>query len=258
MFFILGICLLLSCCNQDSQTLCGTFIYGSVCKDGIVFVADSRANFLDNGESQFYFDGVKKIFVVNEFVIAFSGNIRVNNHFPEHFLSELETYKSNSPIELIQDFARILKKELGKMKFKEEIVKFNIYAGGYDKTRGMPLICGLKDGNIHYNNRGSVTNHNVVRDGTKLSKLSFKKAIKLMKKDIEKYTNKMKLDWEIGGDKTVVTISKGSNPICEESCDNLVWENWSELKEYLKNNIDTVNLTNCSSNDKALQILNKH
>jgi len=243
---------------QDDQTLSGTFIYGSVCKDGIVFISDSRANFKDKGKSQFYFDHVKKLFVVNEFVIAFSGGVRINNQFPHTFLSELENYNSDSPIVLIKNFTIILKKALGENKYNEVIENLGIFAGGYDKKRRTPLVCGLQNGKIYYNNRGTITNHNFSRLNTTLKKLNFKRSIKLMKKDIDNYTSDHKLNWEIGGPKTVITITKDSYPLCRENCDNLVWNNWTEAKQYIRTNIENISLTGCESKYCAMQILNKH
>ena len=89
-------------------------------------------------------------------------------------------------------------------------------------------------------------------------KLNFTNTIELMKNHIDKFTSDYNLELEIGGPKTVINIGLNEKPTCIENCENLVWSNWNDMKEYLKNNIEEVKLVNCRSNEEAIEILNRY
>ncbi|CAM4419756.1 hypothetical protein [Zobellia nedashkovskayae] len=48
--------------RQSKQCISGTFIYAAICAEGIVFVADSRANFRDKKRKIIFIDNIQKSF----------------------------------------------------------------------------------------------------------------------------------------------------------------------------------------------------
>lgn len=244
--------------NLDLQSINGTFIYGAVCNDGVIFVSDSRANFNDGGESKFFIDDVKKLFIVSDFIIGFTGEIRIGDKFPESYLKKIDSMNINSPIDLIIKYNKVLRRELGDKAYESQIKDFNILAGGFDKKRKMPLICGLQEGKIHFNNRGTITNHKFSRSHLDFSKKSFSKSKDLMRRDISKFVRKNNLFFEIGGNITVITSQKDKKPKCIQHCNQLTWGSWKEMKTYMMGNLNKLNLTNAKTHEEALMVLRKY
>lgn len=238
LIFLLSSCFLNS---QDAfnQSVKGTFIYSAICNEGIVFVADTRAVFSDNGKRIFYFDKLQKLFVSGKYIIANSGKKGKSRQFLESHIKKMDSVIVSSPVDWMLKFGLILQNEYTQEEYNFIINGLSIKIGGFDE-HGVPYLCGTEKSKLDYQHDGILTNHTIIKNPEFFSKLNFKKSIRIIKKDIRDYVKSKNAQYDIGGPFMAITISRDGKIKFHEKPDVIAWDSFSDMKGYLLNNLDII------------------
>ncbi|MEI2693881.1 MAG: hypothetical protein V9E90_02300 [Saprospiraceae bacterium] len=205
------------------------------------------------GIKYFIVDSIEKIFTYRKFLIAFSGEIRIDNKFPETYLSGLDSNLVNSPLKLIIEYFKELRRNLDSVSYAKTKNKLIMIVSGYNYDQ-IPRICRYHSGVID-TSLNLATNHNFEKKVNLFSSKNFKQAQKIILEDIRNFVEENNLKYEIGGPNTIFLLTKNHYPKRINNTPFLHWKNWSEMKNYMKKNLNKLNPIKPYNRDDILKIL---
>lgn len=211
---------------EAGQSLHGTFIYLAICKDGIVVASDSKMTLKnDRQEPIYYIDSVRKAYAVNNYVIAFSNTLNLDDNFIWKYCSNLDLVNAKTPIDVLLKYKNILKAQ-EKDYYTTVVSKESIiFCAGYDWINKKPMIAVMFHDSIISKQASYFTNRNNYTINQKIfDSLSFESTINLITSEITLYKENKDPNYEIGGPMIFYTIYKDKTPKCEQNCDLYQWE----------------------------------
>ncbi|NNF22474.1 MAG: hypothetical protein HKN67_11060 [Saprospiraceae bacterium] len=129
----------------------GSFIIAGICKDGILIASDKRFVIYDTTSVKpkplAYFDGIQKIWIVDDYVLAMTGTGATQNYFITHIIEDF-TVNKNSSINFKNYIPQLLSFVRQNypdefIAFQRNIIRNKFFIAGYDQD--IPKICAFSN-----------------------------------------------------------------------------------------------------------------
>ncbi|CAM4419793.1 hypothetical protein [Zobellia nedashkovskayae] len=160
-----------------------------------------------------------------------------SGNFVESHLDKMDNVSFTSPEDWLLKFALVLQELYPAENYDKLIRNMTTVAVGYNAA-GTPYLSVIKDGKVHSCNSGMLCNQNHIRGDDFFKQLNFKEAVAVLKEDIDKFVTDNHKFTDIGKNFTVATITEGGNPRYLENPNELCWNSFTEMKNFMSSNKD--------------------
>lgn len=224
-----------------SQSIGGSVVFGAICKDGIVVCSESRASIKDRDDNIVaFFDEMKKIFIKGDFILAFTGNVIVDDFSVAKYVDSFDPSAATSPTILLKEFHNYIVDDIGLERYNKLFKSIKIVAAGFDKNA--PQICALVGDEITCANEERIILGIEGKSGfpaVYFSQLTIKEALKPIDKKLKEFS-KSSTKHDIGGPTAAYILKKGKTPKCLKNCLGTTWRNSKEMKIFFKSNLKKI------------------
>ncbi len=239
----------------------GSFVIATICQDGILIATESRANIYDRSKDEqiplAYFDTIQKVFPIERFAIAETGQGLIGDVF---FSTIVKDFSSSAKIDKPQDVLPLFldySKNTMHPNIYEDLQNQILFSAGYDN--GEPII-GYFNKNQHPQ-LGFVNGNGIIEsDKTIVAEINFSEILcdigaDMLVEAIEEYAGIGERWKTIGGPISVLKITKDSTEWIRNEPEVQRWDVVSQMIEEYKKDNSIIQLVSEEYQDKIDDLL---
>ena len=235
-----------------SQSIHGTFLIATKCKDGLLLISDSRFAYGTAFEGLIlYSDTYKKVLQWGDFAVGVSGTIQ-GHHLANHFLSQIDSSSVSSPNQFMHELNKIIAASTSRKEW-HDVMWFAI-----GKSFKNYQISWLRSGKVDVGSV-AINQADFLSSGELRSfyTIPHTETISIIKSLLPNYIEKADKHFKIGGPYQIFFLEFGTTkPRCLEGCEISEYNSKKHMLQSILSSGNYVPLNN-KSHEEIETIINK-